>query len=420
MERKLNRPVLSVSQLTAQIKQQLEGCFKEVFIEGELSNFKNHSSGHLYFSLKDSDAQISAAMFRGNASRLTALPKDGDQVIVRGEINVYPPRGQYQIIVRELFFVGAGALLMRLEALKKELAARGWFEKRRPLPKFPKRIGVITSKTGAAIQDIINILSRRHSGFSLLLAPVKVQGAGAAEEVAEAIRCFNSNSLADVLIIGRGGGSIEDLWAFNEEIVAEAIYKSEIPVISAVGHETDNSISDLVADVRAPTPSAAAEIVLAEKEGQIAFLSQSRQRIEQALSHLLRVARQRLDSTSDLLSGAVGALLQRRKLRLTGYARQAAALSPKTRIAHYRQRFASIGRSIDLRKRVVIESKKERLSSLTKHLCSVDPRNVLKKGYSILFEEKSGSVIKSVSNLKGRVQARLADGEVTLEVINDI
>ena len=259
----LKRPSpLTVSQLTNAIKLSLESTFPMIYLQGEVTNFKLQSSGHLYFSLKDANAMIGAVMFKGEASALKIMPKAGDQVVVKGELSVYPPKGNYQLVVRELSYVGLGELLLKLEELKIKLHQMGWFKSshKKPLPRFPKRIGVVTSPTGAVIQDILNVLTRRFSGFHLILYPVKVQGEGAAQEIAQAIEQFNKYQIVDVMIVGRGGGSLEDLWAFNEEIVASAIFHSQIPIISAVGHETDHCIADYVADVRAPTPSAAAEM----------------------------------------------------------------------------------------------------------------------------------------------------------------
>jgi exodeoxyribonuclease VII large subunit len=247
-------PVLSVSGLTQSIKMLLEGQFSFVAVQGEVSNCKLQASGHLYFSIKDANAQLSAVMFKGDLAKVPRLPKDGDQVILKGGLNVYPPSGKYQIVVRTLEWAGVGALLLQLEALKAKLKGLGYFDsgRKKPLPKFPKTIGVVTSPTGAVIQDILNVLERRISEFHLILNPVKVQGPGASQEIAAAIDFFNKHQLADVLIVGRGGGSLEDLWAFNEEVVAAAIFRSQIPVVSAVGHETDFTLADFVADVRAP------------------------------------------------------------------------------------------------------------------------------------------------------------------------
>ncbi|MBX9744744.1 MAG: exodeoxyribonuclease VII large subunit, partial [Chlamydiales bacterium] len=284
--------ILSVSELTQEIKKQLETKLGTVSVRGEVINLKMQTSGHLYFTLKDAEAQVSAVLFKGASKGLTKLPQEGNQVMIQGEITVYPPRGSYQILVRAIQYQGEGELLAKLHMRKKQMQALGYFDpqRKKKLPPFPKTIGVITSPTGAVIQDILQILERRHSGFHLVLFPVKVQGEGAKEEIAKAIHSFNKYKLADVLIVGRGGGSLEDLWAFNEEEVVQAILQSHIPVISAVGHETDFSLSDFVADVRAPTPSAAAELVISEKEQQLKFLLGCGKQIDRyGLSQLLRL-----------------------------------------------------------------------------------------------------------------------------------
>lgn len=402
--------VFSVSELTTAIKELLEPNFRGIYVKGEISNFKIQSSGHLYFSLKDAGAQVSAALFKGNAAKLSRMPKEGDQVVATGEISLYAPRGQYQIIVRDLQFLGVGELLLKLHQLKEELNRRGWFdpEKKKPLPKLPRRIGVVTSPTGAVIQDILHVLNRRFDGISLLLNPVKVQGEGAAGEIAQAISDFNKYDLADVIIVGRGGGSIEDLWAFNEEIVAKAIFESKIPIIAAVGHETDFTIADWVADVRAPTPSAAAEIATAEKAGLITFLEGAKsvcrqrifQQISQAKQHLNTLQKHPLFSSP---YGVLAPLIQ----RLDDFSRQLEILSPKGKINEYR----------------------DRLERLKHHLQSLHPNNVLKKGYAILFSEKSNSIILSAKDLQPSqtIKALLHDGkakaqiqEVTIESGNSL
>src|ERR1041384_4171807 len=258
------RTILSVSELTRRIKGTLERGFTSVAVEGELSNFKHHSSGHFYFTIKDENAQIQGVMWRSRALTLAFTPQDGMKIIARGRVTVYEIRGVYQIDVADLRPLGTGELQLAFERLKQKLAALGYFETRRkkPIPRFPSRIGLVTSPTGAAIRDIVNIVSRRWPLSELILFPVSVQGAGAAAEIAGAVREFNSLKKVDVMIVGREGGSLEDLWAFNEEVVADAIFHSAIPVISAVGHEIDFTISDFVADLRAPTPSAAAELVV--------------------------------------------------------------------------------------------------------------------------------------------------------------
>lgn len=463
-------PILTVSELTQAIKMSLESTFSLICLQGEVSNFKQQSSGHLYFSLKDANAQIAAVIFQGDAAKLKLMPKSGDHVMVKGELNVYPSKGNYQIIVRELSYVGLGELLLKLEQLKIKLHQKGWFksDRKKPLPKFPRKIGVVTSPTGAVIQDIINILSRRFSGFHLILNPVKVQGEGAAQEIAQAIAQFNHYNLVDVMIVGRGGGSLEDLWAFNEEIVAEAIYHSKIPIIAAVGHETDHCIADYVADVRAPTPSAAAEIVIAEKAHCLDHLSNLRRRLSQTVKHLIKQNRwrleglrkqplfinpytligpwmQKLDDMRNDLDLGMQQKLQHQRLRLEASARQAQGLKPSTVIAHYQQHLKQKSQQLDRtwlalqsqrrlrfneerdRKRLWqmgerrLNLTKERFAKLVCHLQAIDPKNLLKKGYSILFSEKDHSVITSVQAIEKEQKARLqlSDGEALI-TINEI
>lgn len=418
----MSQTPLSVTELTLSIKKQLESKFPFVHVQGEITNFKEQASGHLYFTMKDAQSQISAVLFRGNAQGLARMPKNGDQVVVQGELSVYAPRGNYQLIVRQLQYAGVGELLLKLHALKEKLEAKGWFDKSRKkaLPTAPKTIGVVTSPTGAVIQDIINVLSRRQAKFHLLLNPVKVQGDGAAQEIAKAIDHFNQYQLADVLIVGRGGGSLEDLWAFNEEIVAEAIFRSKIPIISAVGHETDFSIADFVADVRAPTPSAAAEIVMAAAVEHLQYLKQAEKRLNQTMLHLLGAHRHRLetlrrqpiltspfavlgqaaqhlDDLSEEMTVAMQRMVATKKIELSGLQRQLQALDPMIRIQHLKQK----------------------LSQLTSHLKSIDPKNLLKKGYSILFRENSNSVIFSPEEVQSGdpVRVLVRDGEIKAKIL---
>lgn len=439
--------VLTVSQLTTSIKNVLESNFRTCLLQGEITNFKAQSSGHLYFSLKDDFAQISAVMFRGNTLGINPLPKSGDQVIVKGELSLYEPRGTYQIIVRELHYVGTGALLMKLEQMKAKLQARGWFDSARKklLPKFPKRIGVVTSPTGAVIQDILNVLTRRHAGFQLVLNPVKVQGEGAAQEIAQAIYQMNEHHLCDVLIVGRGGGSIEDLWAFNEEIVAKAIFDSKIPVISAVGHESDTALSDFVADVRAPTPSAAAEIVIAEKGAQIEFLIKSKRSLSQALYHIVRKDRERfqgiirhpvftstfpllgrsslkLDELQRNMESCLDKKLNQLKSLLIEKRHKLSSLRPEEKIARTKQRIQFLNKQVDQVLQHALHMRSERLKAVTSKLVALDPKNLLRKGYSILFSEKDASLIISSKQIKNndRLRAVLADGEISLTVTPSI
>jgi len=273
--------VLTVSGLTKAIKFQLEKQFSFVAVQGEVSNFKRQVSNHLYFTLKDSQAQIQCVMFSSDARLLKTLPKAGDQVEIKGEVNVYPPRGNYQIIVRTLKQAGLGQLLLMLEQRKKKYLQMGWFDTclKKSIPKNPKTIGVVSSPTGSVISDILQILKRRAHSFHLILNPVKVQGEGAAQEVSAAIKAFNDHKLVDVIIVARGGGSMEDLWSFNETSVIESIHQSEIPVVCAIGHETDTTLADLVADLRAPTPSAAAELVVEETQKKLDFLKTVQERL---------------------------------------------------------------------------------------------------------------------------------------------
>jgi exodeoxyribonuclease VII large subunit len=435
--------ILSVKELTAAIKRQLESKFSFITVKGEISNFKQQSSGHLYFTLKDEEAQISAVLFRGNAAGLSRLPKDGDQVILKGELSVYAPRGNYQIIVRQLQFAGIGELLLKLHELKKKLEAKGWLnsEKKKPLPKWPKTIGVITSPTGSVIRDIITILTRRFSGFQLILNPVKVQGEGAAQEIALAIQECNRYKLTDVLIVGRGGGSLEDLWAFNEERVAEAIFNSKIPIISAVGHETDFTIADLVADVRAPTPSAAAEIVMSEKKQQLDFLHRSEQRLKQTLSLLIQSSRHKLirmqkhpcftdpyyllgryyqmcDDTRSKLTHAMQKSLLQKTAKYAAVKGRLQTFNPSTQLALWRQRFSQQEKAINQAIQHKMKAKSDLFAKLTAHLLSIDPKNLLKKGYCIPFDEKENSVILSAIGLEEgtRMQLLFHDGKAKVIV----
>ena len=433
-------PILTVTQLSNAIKLSLEETFPIIYLQGEVSNAKLHSSGHFYFTLKDAQSQIGAIMFRMEAQKLAALPKEGSQVLVLGELNVYPAQGKYQILVKELRPVGIGELLLRLEELKIKLNKLGYFkkERKRPLPKMPRRIGVVTSPTGAAIQDMLNILTRRFSGFHLILNPVRVQGEGAAQEIAQAIRQFNEHKLVDVLIVGRGGGSIEDLWAFNEELVAQAIFESEIPIISAVGHETDHCIADYVADVRAPTPSAAAEIVIGEKAHQLHQLHQIYQRLMHSLRHHLRHHRQKLEGIKrqPLLQSPYNILaawyqkldhlqedidlslhhkIHRLKMQLEHLHKRLEILQPSARVRQMQLRLAMFHKNSTYFIERQMALFKERLKKMEQALKAIDPKNLLSKGYSIVLKEETCAVVSSAKALYPQEKIRLlfADGEAS-------
>lgn len=479
---------LTVTQLTMAIKNLLEPRFHQVKVQGEISDCKVHSSGHLYFNLKDKNSQISAALFKGNAQSLSRLPKSGDQVTVTGSLSIYAPRGNYQLIVREVLYSGVGDLLLKLHQTKEKLEKWGWFDpsRKKKLPQIPKRIGVVTSPTGAVIRDIIHVLSRRFSNIHLILNPVKVQGEGSAQEIAQAIKDFNTYQLADVLIVGRGGGSLEDLWSFNEEIVAEAIFHSTIPIISAVGHETDFSLADFVADVRAPTPSAAAEIVIAEKAQLSQALLSYRNQMQKGLSHRLArdkaqlkgIARQtvftspyallgryfqQLDDFRDRLDLTIfqklahfRSIIEEKKQQATVYQpkkqleffkskiddyRNRIDLTLQHHLRHYRslldgkkqqltltqpikqleffkEKMVSFQKKLDSSLLLPLMQKKEKLLQTINHLKSLDPKNLLKKGYSILFSEKTGSLILSTDNIakNDTIIAHLCDGKITANV----
>lgn len=436
--------ILTVSQLSSAIKQHLEGKFLKICVQGEISNLKEQSSGHLYFTLKDAESQISAVLFKGNTRGLTQLPKNGDQVILKGEISVYLPRGNYQLIVRELKFSGVGALLLKLHEMKLKLQERGWFDKerKRSLPPYPQTIGVVTSPTGSVIQDILHVLSRRLSKFHLILNPVKVQGEGAAEEIAKAIEQFNHHKLADLLIIGRGGGSLEDLWPFNEELVASALFHSKIPTISAVGHETDYCIADFVADLRAPTPSAAAEIATRETLAQLTFLAAAKTRLTQSLqthiSHskkqlqqLKRSAHfsnpyiflephiQRIDSFTDDLATSIQHFLQEKRLKCSHLEKQLRLLKPSAQLVAQRSRLLASEKALHTTLMQQLRERQTALSRLIAHLKGINPKNLLKKGFSILVQHTH--VITSAHDLIPSEKADLIlhDGTAQL-TINEI
>lgn len=435
--------ILTVSEITYQIKNQLESKFASVIIQGEVTNCKLTTSGHIYFDLKDVGAKLPAVMFKGKTHGLSKPFKEGDQVIARGTLSVYPPQGRYQLIVESIEYKGVGELLLKLEELKKKLKEKGWFsqERKKLLPKFPKKIGVVTSPTGAVIRDILHILTRRYKGFHLILNPVKVQGVDAAFEIAKAISELNKHKLVDVIIVARGGGSLEDLWPFNEEIVASAIFQSSIPVISAVGHETDFTIADFVADVRAPTPSAAAEIVITETLNLLDFLKKMEKNLNHALLHLISKYRAALAAFSrhPILSNPyliVGNLMQKmdeieRKidLRMTLVFREKrqllnskkkilSAKNPQTQMSFIKNSLVQFKKRLDELEKNFLFIQRKKVETLRKHLFSLDPKNVLKRGYSILFAQKNNSVIVASHSVKKdeKVYALLSDGKLIMNV----
>jgi exodeoxyribonuclease VII large subunit len=390
------KTVLTVSDITRQIKQSLETRFPRIWIQGEISNFKQHTSGHLYFTLKDEGAQLSAVMWRSRVATLPLIPEDGMKVIARGSITVYPPRGNYQIDCDQIQPVGVGELQLAFERLKKKLDAEGLFDAdhKRPLPEYPSRIGIVTSQTGAALQDIRSVLERRFPSLEVILCPVRVQGVGAAEEIAGAIADLNRYGGIDVMIVGRGGGSLEDLWPFNEEIVARAIYDSRIPVVSAVGHEIDFTIADFVADLRAPTPSAAAELVVKDRSELI-----------EVLRNMWYTMHRNVEETVASLRESVGGLM-------TSYAFN----RPRDLLRESSQRMDELERSLVVASSHVFLLAQQHQRALGQRLEALSPNAVLGRGYTIV--RKEGVVVTSSNDLQDNDVATIQfhDGNVTTRV----
>ncbi len=366
--------ILSITELTRQIKGVLELGFPNLLVQGEISNLKRHSSGHLYFTLKDEGAQINAVMWRGRASQLLFKPTDGMKVIARGNITVYEPRGNYQLDCLGLQPLGVGELQQAFERLKKKLSEEGLFdeENKKPLPEFPQRIGIVTSPTGAAIRDMISVLSRRMPAVEIILVPVKVQGIGAAEEIAQAINDLNDSNMVDVMIVGRGGGSLEDLWAFNEEVVARAIFQSTIPVISAVGHEIDFSISDFVADLRAPTPSAAAELVVKDKNELVELIRNFSYTMHSSMTNSIESYRQTINNL------------------ISSYSFN----KPQDLLRQRSQQVDEVYRRLEQNIHHKYEILSHQVDSLGARMNSLNPKLVLKRGYSIV--KQNGRAVSSV------------------------
>jgi exodeoxyribonuclease VII large subunit len=402
--------IYTVTELTRHIRALLEEHFGRIWVCGEVSNCKRHTSGHVYFTLKDGEGQLSVVLFRRDASRLRFKLEDGLQINVEGRISVYERRGNYQLIASKAEPVGLGALQLAFEQLKRRLGEEGLFDEdhKKPLPRFPQRIGVVTSATGAAIRDILNVIDRRFSTVEVVLHPSLVQGEGAAEQIAAAINTLDNEANVDVIIAGRGGGSLEDLWSFNEEIVARAIFECETPVVSAVGHEIDYTISDFVADLRAPTPSAAAELVVTERETIVSEIAQIRESLARCvetfltrLEHRLSLAassygfrrpqdmlvqcEQRLDDTRERLME-----LQERRLEDCGIRTDTArarlsAARPDKLIASLRDRLTSTGRMLAERAGASLARREAALGELAAKLDSLSPLAVLARGYSIAY-----------------------------------
>jgi len=390
--------IYSVSELTAELKTLLEDTFTGVWVEGEISNFKHHTSGHMYFTLKDDRGQVRAVMFRGSNRGLQFRPEDGLAVIVFGNVTIYEPRGEYQVYVEYMEPKGLGALQLAFEQLKTRLEAEGLFDpaRKRPIPLLPKKIGLVTSPSGAAIRDILQIIHRRFANVQVLIFPVRVQGEGAAAEIVEGIESLNKRGDLDVLIVARGGGSIEDLWAFNEEVVARAIYASQTPVISAVGHETDFTIADFVADVRAPTPSAAAELVISRK----AELSQ---RVDDLFSRLVSHMRYRAERSGERLRSL------ERHLRL---------LSPLERVKRQRERLRDGALALQSSMSHRLALWRGDLRTAAARLDSLSPLAILARGYSVCRRLPDLSILTRAASVAegGRVEVLLHQGGLICRV----
>jgi exodeoxyribonuclease VII large subunit len=387
------RRPLSVSELTARIKILLEGEFLELWLEGEISNYRRHTSGHWYFTLKDEGAMLRCASFRMQNRLIRFTPEDGLVVRAHGRLSLYEARGEYQLIVEYMEPVGIGALQLGFEQMKRRLADEGLFdiERKRPLPLLPRLIGVVTSPTGAAVRDILRVIRRRNEAMNVLIAPARVQGDGAASEIARAIEMLNEREEVDVIIVGRGGGSVEDLWCFNEETVARAIFNSRVPVISAVGHETDFTIADFVADLRASTPSVAAELVTAARDEINARLEGFNEAMMTAMRYRLLELRSRVQELQS----------------------SRAFDDTRRQISRATQRFDEAVYAMETAFRQTLTHASERLAVLSGKLHSLSPLAVLGRGYSIAYDSR-GRIIKRASDIQAgeRLRVRVADGEI--------
>jgi exodeoxyribonuclease VII large subunit len=440
-EASTRKTVYSVSELTSRIKNLLEESFPFVWVRGEISNFRMPSSGHCYFTLKDESAQIAAVMFRAQNRQIKFVPEDGLSIIGLGRLSLYEPRGSYQIILEYVEPAGIGALQIAFEKLKRRLADEGCFDERRkkPIPYLPRKISVITSPSGAVVHDIITVIGRRFPEVHLEIVPVKVQGAGAEDDVVAALRLVNARADSDVIILARGGGSLEDLQAFNSEAVAMAIFASRIPVISAVGHETDVTIADFIADLRAPTPSAAAELAVPEKSE----LLRRRRELEQALMggtkrHLEKLKRNindlknrlvdprrkiqelwlRLDDFSGRLKRLTGSCVRREKERLGGLMRRLNSNSPKALVEKMNSRLDADKYNLATNISFIMRSKRSAAGESAIKLESLNPLAILRRGYSVTRSLPDRRVVSHPDqvSLEQQVEILLADGQLVCNV----
>ena len=421
----MERKFLTVSALNRYLKFKFDNDqnLQKILLKAEISNFKHHSRGHLYLKLKDNSASIDAVMFASSTKTLNFKPKDGDQVIVEGHISIYEPYGTYQLYIKKMDLDGIGDLYLAYEQLKEKLEKLGMFseEHKKPLPKYPQNIGVITSPTGAAVRDIINVLSIRYPLARVIIYPALVQGVNAKESVADQINNANIDELVDVLIVGRGGGSIEDLWAFNEEVVARAIYASKIPIISAVGHETDFTIADFVSDVRASTPSHAAEIAVPSKTDLLNTISKYMDRMQTSLSRASEAANKYFKQvTQSNIIANPEKITENIKLKLIYLEEKLTAYKPSKQIEHYRENIHNYQLRFHQIIYTILRDKQNRFVSSTEKLDLVNPLSIMKKGYTIVKQDQT--IKKSVAEIdeSSNIDVEFHDGYLNCEILKKV
>ena len=437
------RPVLKPAQLNALARDLLEGSFASVWVQGEISNFSRPASGHMYFTLKDERAQVRCALFRQKSAYLRFVPRDGALVLVRGRLTLYEARGDYQLVLEHMEEAGEGVLRAQFEALKARLAAEGLFdaERKRELPRLPRRLGVLTSPTGAAVRDVLHVLARRFPMLEVDVLPVPVQGAGAAAEIRAMLERAAVSGRYDVLLVTRGGGSLEDLWSFNDEALARAIAASPVPVVSAVGHEVDFSLADFAADLRAPTPSAAAELLAPDAGEMLATLAHSRRRLDAAMARLaanlaqrtdraflqlralsprLRLERggHRLEVLRARMDVARAGAMEHRHRRLREARQALETLHPRHRLAEQARRAEWLVRQLQACGARTVQRRADRLDGLARALHSLSPLGTLARGYAILRRHDDGAIVRSTAQVSSgdRLRARLSDGEFEVRV----
>jgi exodeoxyribonuclease VII large subunit len=437
----LLRYILTVSELTREIKDILEDKFPNVWVEGEISNLRIPPSGHIYFTLKDDSSQIRAVLFKIRARTLRFVPEDGLHIICRGRVSLYEKRGDYQLILESIEPKGIGAFQLAFLQLKEKLEKEGLFDpaQKKTIPMVPQKIGIVTSPTGAVIQDMLHILERRFENLHILLYPVRVQGKGASSEIAEAIKYFNKWTKIDVIIVGRGGGSLEDLWAFNEEVVARAIYHSKIPIISAVGHETDYTVADFVADLRAPTPSAAAELVVRDKREMKNILHYLGGRLENQmlqnlqgyrthLSHLRKIFKEpgkrieeyflRVDDLVNRLRLLTSWTLKRRGEKFLHLSESLLLRNPIQRVKNLRFFILEGEKRLVKNIKYSIEIQRQRVEGILGKLDSLSPLSILQRGYSITRKLPALQILRDASHVKegDKVEVKLYQGTLLCDV----